>query len=75
MSEQDDEDVFAQELNNRGLPNFDKDPNIDTLNQLYTKSRADLNKYSEEGLEEFESTFVYGLGSGPINFVEAFKPV
>ena len=29
MSEQDDEDVFAQQVNNRGLPNFDKDPNVD----------------------------------------------
>ncbi|MDC0431700.1 hypothetical protein OAL97_04235 [Paracoccaceae bacterium] len=61
MSEQDDEDVFAQELNNRGLPNFDKDPNIDTVYQLYTKSRADLNKYSEKTLWEFESAFEHGL--------------
>ena len=35
-------------VNNRGLPNFDKDPTIDTVYQLYTKSRADLNKYSED---------------------------
>ena len=61
MSERDDEDVFAQMVNNRGRPNFDKDPTIDTVYQLYTKSRADLNKYSDEGLEEFESAFVYGL--------------
>ena len=61
MSEQDYDDVFAQEVNNRGLPNFDKDPTIDTVYQLYTKSRADLNKYSEDSLEEFESAFEHGL--------------
>lgn len=61
MSEQDDEDVFAQTVNNRGRPNFDKDPTIDTVYQLYTKSRADLKEYSEEALERFESAFVYGL--------------
>ena len=61
MSEQDDEDVFAQTVNNRGRPNFDKDLTIDTVYQLYTKSRADLKEYSEEALERFESAFVYGL--------------
>ena len=61
MSDRDDEDVFAQKAISPNMPNFDKDPNVDTVYQLHTKSRADLNEYSEEGLWEFESAFEFGL--------------
>ena len=73
MSERDDEDVFAQKAISPNMPNFDKDPNVDTVYQLYTKSRADLKEYSEEALWEFESHFEFGLNDiiQPCGYTEA----
>ena len=52
MSEQDDEDVFAQTVNNRGRPNFDKDPTIDTVYSLYQRDRTDLDPESKAAIED-----------------------
>ena len=38
----------------KGIPDFDEDPTIDTVNQLYQRNRADLDKISEDELEQLE---------------------
>ena len=43
------------------IPNFDKDPTTDSVYSQYWRKRTDLNRYSKESLEEFESHFEFGL--------------
>ncbi|MDC3389176.1 sporulation initiation factor Spo0A C-terminal domain-containing protein [bacterium] len=43
------------------IPNFDEDPTTDSVYSQYWRKRTDLNRYSKESLEEFESHFEFGL--------------
>ena len=48
-------------MSDGGIPNFDEDPTTDSVYSQYWRKRTDLNRYSKESLEEFESHFEFGL--------------
>ena len=48
-------------MSDGGIPDFDDDPEVDTLYKQYWRKRTDLHEYSKESLEEFESHFEFGL--------------